>query len=398
MAVKRTGQPSFVEALMPKGAGANAALDRLAGLVKWYRFEKLIGHLRDEGGPGRPGYPVLVLFRAVLLQSLYGLSERELEEALGDRLSFKRFVGLSLEDATPDHTVLNRFRNQLVEQGLLEKLFGELDRQLENAGVILKRGTMLDATLIQAVSAPPKEDRPSNDPDARFAKRQGKSGSTFGYKAHVGVDEGSGLIRAVLTTPANVNDTTPADALIRGDEAVVWADAAYDTHARRARLKAEGKKPRMLVGPTGITRNCRPGSNATTSSSRVDEPRSRPPSLPVGRAASCAQRFDRARAIERAPQQEHWRSPADGGQRDPHDGTRAEVPRRMPRPPPPPSGCGRCWRAPRRRSPTGQTISARWRAASWAVASITSARRVRCWYRRRQRQTPMRTKPPGRGP
>ncbi|MET4717068.1 IS5 family transposase [Bradyrhizobium japonicum] len=249
MAVKRTGQPSFVEALMPKGAGANAALDRLAGLVKWYRFEKLIGHLRDEGSPGRPGYPVLVLFRAVLLQSLYGLSERELEEALGDRLSFKRFVGLSLEDATPDHTVLNRFRNQLVEQGLLEKLFGELDRQLENAGVILKRGTMLDATLIQAVSAPPKEDRPSNDPDARFAKRQGKSGSTFGYKAHVGVDEGSGLIRAVLTTPANVNDTTPADALIRGDEAAVWADAAYDTHARRARLKAEGKKPLIARRP-----------------------------------------------------------------------------------------------------------------------------------------------------
>ncbi len=249
MAVKRTGQPSFVDALMPKGAGANAALDRLAGLVKWYRFEKLIGHLRDEESPGRPGYPVLVLFRAVLLQSLYGLSERELEEALGDRLSFKRFVGLSLEDATPDHTVLNRFRNQLVEQGLLEKLFGELDRQLENAGVILKRGTMLDATLIQAVSAPPKEDRPSNDPDARFTKRQGKSGSTFGYKAHVGVDEGSGLIRAVLTTPANVNDTTPADELIRGDEAVVWADAAYDTHARRARLKAEGKKPRIARRP-----------------------------------------------------------------------------------------------------------------------------------------------------
>lgn len=249
MAVKRTGQPSFVDALMPKGAGVNAALDRLAGLVKWYRFEKLIGHLRDKESPGRPGYPVLVLFRAVLLQSLYGLSERELEEALGDRLSFKRFVGLSLEDETPDHTVLNRFRNQLVEQGLLEKLFGELDRQLENAGVILKRGTMLDATLIQAVSAAPKEDRPSNDPDARFTKRQGKSGSTFGYKAHMGVDEGSGLIRAVLTTPANVNDTTPADFLIRGDEAVVWADAAYDTHARRARLKVEGKKPRIAFRP-----------------------------------------------------------------------------------------------------------------------------------------------------
>lgn len=277
MAVRQTGQPSFLEALMPKGSGANAALDRLSGLANWYRFEKLMAHLRDEEGPGRPGYPVIVLFRALLLQSLYGLSERELEEALADRLSFKRFVGLSLEDTAPDHTVLNRFRNLLIEQGLLEKLFGELDRQLENAGLILKRGTMLDATLIQAVSAPPKQERPSNDPDARFAKRQGKSGSTFGYKAHMGVDEGSGLIRAVLTTPANVNDTTPADDLIRGDEAAVWADAAYDTHARRARLKAEGKKPRIARRPTSIIPICRRGSSAITVSSRDDGRRWRPP-------------------------------------------------------------------------------------------------------------------------
>src|SRR5882762_348329 len=136
MSVKRTGQIGFVEGWLPKGAGANAQLDRLMGLVKWYRFEKLLAHLRDEEGRGRPGYPVLVLFRALLLQSLYGLSDRELEEALTDRLSFKRFVGLSLEDGAPDHTVLNRFRNQLVQQGLLEKLFAELDRQLENAGLI----------------------------------------------------------------------------------------------------------------------------------------------------------------------------------------------------------------------------------------------------------------------
>ena len=172
-----------------------------------------------------------------------------MEDALNDRLSFKRFAGLSLEDAAPDHTVFNRFRNRLIAEGLVEKLFAELDKQLEKAGVVLKRGTMLDATLIEAVSAPPSDKRPSNDPDARFAKRQGKSGSTFGYKAHVGVDEGSGVIRSVITTPANINDTTPADDLIRGDERAVWADAAYDTHARRARLKAEGKKPRIARRP-----------------------------------------------------------------------------------------------------------------------------------------------------
>jgi IS5 family transposase len=248
MAVKRTGQASFVEALLST-RGGSGPLDRLEGLVKWYRFEKLIGHLRDESGPGRPGYPVLVLFKALLLQSLYGLSDRELEEALDDRLSFRRFVGLSLEEPVPDHTVLNRFRNRLVVEALLEKLFAELDRQLEKAGVILKRGTMLDATLIEAASGRPTDDRPSKDPDAAFAKRTGKAGSTYGYKAHVGVDQGSGLIRSVITTPANVNDTVPADALIRGDEKAVLADAAYHTHAREAALKQRGVKARLMRRP-----------------------------------------------------------------------------------------------------------------------------------------------------
>jgi IS5 family transposase len=248
MAVKRTGEVGFVEAFLVT-KGGSGQLDRLNELVKWYRFEKLLGHLRDEAGPGRPGYPALVMLKAVILASLYGLSERELEEALDDRLSFRRFVGLALEEKVPDHTVLNRFRNRLVSEGLLEKLFAELDRQLEQAGVILRRGTMLDATLIEAVSAPPKGDRPSRDPDAGFAKRSGKPGSTFGYKAHVGVDQGSGIIRRVITTAANVNDTTPADELILGDEAVVWADAAYHTHAREAALKARGVKPRLMRRP-----------------------------------------------------------------------------------------------------------------------------------------------------
>lgn len=248
MAVKGTGQPSFVDALLAS-KGSGGPLDRLDGLVKWYRFEKLIAHLRSEGTPGRPGYPVLVLFKALLLQSLYGLSDRELEEALDDRLSFRRFVGLTLEMAVPDHTVLNRFRNRLIAEGLLEKLFCELDRQLEKAGLILKRGTMLDATLIETTSGRPGTEGPARDADAAFAKCQGRPGATYGYKAHVGVDEGSGLIRAVLTTPANVNDTTPADLLIRGDEAVVWADAAYHTHARVAALKARGVKARLARRP-----------------------------------------------------------------------------------------------------------------------------------------------------
>lgn len=243
MAIKRTGQLGFADAVL--GGSTPGPLDRLVGLVRWYRFEKVLNGLRDSG-PGRGAWPPVVLFKCLLLGSLYGLSERELEEALGDRLSFRRFVGLSYEESVPDHSVLNRFRNELVRAGLYERLFAELDKQLEVAGVMLKRGTMLDATVIEAVSAPPRSGEAPTDPDARFTKRQGKAGSSYGYKAHVGVDQGSGLIRAVITTPANINDTTPADGLIRGDERVVWGDGAYHTHARAARLKAAGQKARLI--------------------------------------------------------------------------------------------------------------------------------------------------------
>lgn len=248
MSVKQTGQLGFVDALVADAVGGNAVLDRLGGLVNWSRFEEVMKDLRRDG-PGRPGYPVLVMFKALLLQALYGLSERRLEEALKDRISFRRFIGLSLKEAVPDHTVLNRFRNDLISGELLDQLFAELDRQLEQAGMVLKRGTMLDATLIEAAAARPREVQPSRDPDARFAKRQGKSGATFGYKAHVGVDQGSGLIRSLVTTPANVNDTVPADGLIRGDERSVLADAAYHTHARERRLKSAGVKPRLMRRP-----------------------------------------------------------------------------------------------------------------------------------------------------
>jgi IS5 family transposase len=250
MAVKRTDQLGFAEALMVGRGSSPAPFERLNGLVKWYRFEKLIGHLADERSPGRPAWPVLVLLKAILLQSLYGLSDRELEDALADRLSFRRFVGLSLDAGVPDHTVLNRFRNRLVAEGLLEKLFAELDRQLEKAGVVLKRGTMLDATLIETAAArPPRKGETPLDPDARLTARKGRPGTTYGYKAHVGVDEGSGLIRSVITTPANVNDTVPADRLVRGDERVVWGDAAYHTHRRQAALQARGIKPRLARRP-----------------------------------------------------------------------------------------------------------------------------------------------------
>jgi len=248
MSVKRTGQLGFGEAAV-SGRGRNPALERVAALVDWDRIEALLSGLREDG-PGRPGYRPLLLFKALLLQAWYGLSDAELEYRLGDSLAFGRFVGLSLEDDIPDHTTLCRFRNRLISGRLLEKLFAELDRQLEAAGLVLKTGTLLDATLVETSAArPPAKGGKPVDPDAAFAKRSGKPGFTYGYKAHVGVDQGSGLIRSVITTPANVNDTTPADALIRGDERSVLADAAYHTHARERRLKQDGVRARLMRRP-----------------------------------------------------------------------------------------------------------------------------------------------------
>jgi IS5 family transposase len=244
MAEKQAGQFSFVEALAPQLMGGNGRLDRLHGLVKWYRFEKVLSSLR-EGGSGRPAYPCLLMFKVLLLQSLYGLSDAEMEEALVDRLSFRRFAGLALTDAVPDHTTICRFRNLLVAQAMLKKLFGELDKQLDEAGLILRRGTMLDATVIETTAARPGPGETASDPEARYTRRKRK-GLSFVYKAHVGVDQGSGLIRSVRTTTANVHDTVPADELIRGDERAVLGDAAYHTHAREAALKARRIKPRLM--------------------------------------------------------------------------------------------------------------------------------------------------------
>lgn len=232
-------QDSFVEAFASRRLGRNFRLERMQDAVKWYRFEKLLSRLKSDGS-GRPPYDPLVMFKALLLQQWYALSDAALEEALNDRVSFRRFLGLSLEMDAPDHTTVCRFRTRLIEHGLLDKLFAEFDRQLDARGLILKEGTMLDATLIEAATARPRGDaaQEAQDPDARFA-RKGKQ-TVYGYKGHVGVDRKSRIIRAVRFTPANVSDTLIADELIRFDEKAVYADKAYAKNERRALLRAHG--------------------------------------------------------------------------------------------------------------------------------------------------------------
>jgi IS5 family transposase len=191
------------------------------------------------------------MFRALLLGHWYGMSDRELEDALYERLSFRRFLGLRLEDPTPDHTTLCRFRERLRAAGLSNKLLDLINGQIEAKGLMLKRGTMIDATIVETAAARPagaNDPRERVDPDAAFIKREGKPGAAYGYKAHVAADEGSLLIRQAKLTPANVTETEVADELIvaTADAAAVYADKAYDTQARRALLHELGLEDRIL--------------------------------------------------------------------------------------------------------------------------------------------------------
>jgi len=241
------GQLGFGDGWISSKVGQNALLERLGREVKWYRLERLLVRLKPEGA-GRPPFDPLLMLKALLLQQWYRLSDAELEEAINDRVSFRKFLGLSLEDASPDHTTLCRFRNRLAEAGLSDKLFGEFERQLEARGLLLKRGTMIDASLVQTPHRPGSADaeRAAVDPDAALTSRRGRRGTHYGYKLHAGVDAGSRLIRRVLLTPANVNDTVPADALVCGDEAAVYADKGYAKRERRAWLRTQGIKPRIM--------------------------------------------------------------------------------------------------------------------------------------------------------
>ncbi len=183
------------------------------------------------------------MFKVLLLQRWYGLSDPAMEAALYDRLSFQRFAGLSLEDETPDHSTIWRFRERLTKDGLIEQLFAELSRQLDARGLLIKQGTLIDASMVtSAARRPRKEDGQTSqvDPDARFGADNERRRFTFGYKVHVAVDQGSNLVRNGLLTSANIQDVSVATELIPAEAGTVYADRGYHSKALRDHLHEHG--------------------------------------------------------------------------------------------------------------------------------------------------------------
>ena len=219
-------QPSLADAFVKSYSRAGGFLEEIIESFDWAALAALLAQINGSA-EGRPGYPPLVMFKIVLLQQWYNLSDPAAEEAVRDRLSFRRFCGIPLDQETPDHNSIWRFRQTIAKLGLEDTLLAEVNRQLDRRGMVVKRGNLVDATIIAAaVKKPPfKEGQVSTrDPDAGFTKKHGKT--YFGYKAHLSVDEGSGIIRQAEMSSADSaqalacrwHDSQKGEDLIQGDE------------------------------------------------------------------------------------------------------------------------------------------------------------------------------------
>ena len=245
---RELGQLSLADGLVEGGAGRNRQLAKIAARVDWAAFERLLGAVY-AAPVGRPSYGPVVLMKCLLLQQWYRLSDPGLEEALADRLSFRRFVGLALADPVPDHSTLSRFRSELSRRGLAERLLAELNRQLDARGLMVKSGTLIDASLVAADCRRPHKDEPverRSDPDASWNAMPEKP--LFGYKMHLAVDHGSGLVRRAILTPGHVSDKLPFLDLVQGDAQAVYADKGYDGAWYRARLVELGIADGVMAG------------------------------------------------------------------------------------------------------------------------------------------------------
>jgi transposase, IS5 family len=234
MARRRIGQEDLIA--RPKAA---AALSKLAALLDWAAIDRALVGI-SAAARGEPGWPPLALFRALLLATWHDLSDAKLAEALDDRASFRRFCGFAAHEPTPERTAFVRFRRELVRRGLDRALFAAVTRQLEARGVMVRTGTLVDATLVPSASV-------RADGEARWAGHRRRK-PVHGYKAHVATDAGAALVRGVEVTTANVHDAAELEAVLPAEPGDVYADSAFG-----------GSAERVIIGRGGTPRTIRTG-------------------------------------------------------------------------------------------------------------------------------------------
>jgi len=217
---------------------------------EWMQIIKPI-YYPDSYLGGRPPKPLEIALRTYLVQNFFSLSDEGTEDAVVDILSVRRFVGISVnEDDIPDKSTICRFRNLLIEHDIQQKIFDHLATSLTAQGLIMKKGTIVDSTIIENSTSKRNQDR-ARDPDSSWTKKAGNY--KHGYKMHTGVDKDSGLITANKTTAAKVHDVTVGNDLLHGDEEEVIGDSAFlGIENRRNALSA--RKYRVMKRPSTIAR------------------------------------------------------------------------------------------------------------------------------------------------
>ena len=192
-------------------------------VVPWKGLIALIEPHYPKGEGGRPAYPLMAMLRVHLMQNWFGYSDPAMEEALYETTILRQFAGLSLE-RIPDETTILNFRRLLEKHELAAGILAVINGYLGDRGLSLRQGTIVDATLINAPSSTKNKDG-ERDPEMHQTKKGNQY--YFGMKAHIGVDDESGLVHSVVGTAANVADVTQVDKLLHGDEQRVGGDAGY---------------------------------------------------------------------------------------------------------------------------------------------------------------------------
>ena len=217
-------------------------LAEMERIVPWSRLTAVIEPLYPKSGRvGRPPIGVPKMLRMYCLQQWYGLADEALEDALYDSQALRDFVGIDLSrESVPDATTLLKFRRLLQDNDLTRTLFDEINAHLTGQGLLMRAGTIVDATIIAAPSSTKNEGK-TRDPDMHQTKKGNQW--FFGMKAHIGVDAESGIVHSVVATAANVGDITQAGALLHGEEEVAFGDAGY----RGVDKREEAQGPRWHV-------------------------------------------------------------------------------------------------------------------------------------------------------
>lgn len=273
MTYRKFEQVGFVDQLIGPGRSkSDRFFEAVNRAVDWRPIEAELEVIHSSP-MGRPGLTPLMMFKILLIERWYSLSDTDTEDALNDRKSFARFVGLPLDERAPDHSSISRFRSELIARDLMAPLLARLMDQIEAKGLVVKEGTLMDATFVLSAARPPSAPRQTKpkaaksrtaksgdgaaeaepvppadpftagkrsrvDPEARWAKKGRRA--YFGYKLHIAADQERRLVRAHRLTPANRNDCEIAPELVQPDGGPHYGDKGYPSEPLRRKLAEHG--------------------------------------------------------------------------------------------------------------------------------------------------------------